>query len=88
VLIFQDPGIAAPNGPGQADQSTINAHGTFTLDGQIYLPTTPLVLSGQPTELGVTGLDVYALELNGSASLTMANGASGNSTAGTVAMTQ
>lgn len=88
VLIYQDPGLPAPSGPGQADQSTINAHGTFTLDGEIYLPTTPLVLSGQPTELGVTGLDVYALELNGSASLTMANGASGNSTAGTVAMTQ
>jgi hypothetical protein len=88
ILIYQDPGLPAPSGPGQADQSTINAHGTFTLDGQIYLPTTPLLITGQPSEIGITGLDVYALEFNGSSSLTMANGTSSNSTAGTVAMTQ
>jgi hypothetical protein len=88
ILIYQDPGIPAPASSGGANQSTINAHGNFTLAGQIYLPTTPLVLSGQPTELGVTGLDVYALELNGSAGLTMAAGSgSGGTTYGPATMT-
>jgi len=88
MLIYQDPGIPGSGKPNQPDQSNINAHGTFTLAGQIYLPTTALQISGQPTELGVTGLDVYALELNGSAALTVGNGtSSGGTTYGPATMT-
>jgi Flp pilus assembly protein TadG len=79
ILIYQDPGIEplGSTGPSDPSTSTINADGSFTLAGQIYLPTTALILSGQPTASQVTGIDVYALELNGSTSLTMAAGGGG-----------
>jgi hypothetical protein len=78
ILIYQDPGVETkPTGPNDPSTSTLDAHGAVTLAGQVYLPTTALLVTGQPTTLGVTGLDVYALEFNGSASLTMAAAANG-----------
>jgi hypothetical protein len=90
ILIFQDPGaISSENYGNQATASTMDAAGTFTLAGAIYLPTTGLVLTGQPTASKITAVDVYDLELNGSSSLTLAaSTGSSSSTAGSIAMVQ
>ena len=87
VLIFQDPGAVTQTVAGSAATSTINAAlSTDVMDGQIYLPTTELLISGQPKVTGITGLDVMDLVMNGNSSLTVDNHSASSSHITTVAM--